>query len=396
DLNTFSDKDDTDNYSHGVTARVEHVQPLSQKENPLSLVGRALFESIGNNFKPIEPYRSVEFNRNWNLNPLLVGEDQNLLSGSIGLEKPQLYKVNYTLNRFESGNAYTGIKNDLNANANLEGFNMLFDASILETTGFEKTKFSRHKTVVEKQVWITKIGFEDEREDNQRFIAGSDSLSATSYKFYDWQFYLTNPDTSKLGYRVFYRERDDYASRNNDLDHSTHATQYGVDLSLVQNPKNQFKATISNRVLKIIDPELTQDIPESTLLGRLEHNLRIFKNSIVSNTYYEIGSGLERRQEFIYLQDPTGQGPYTWIDYNENNVKELNEFELARPEDGDRYIRVFTPTDSYERAYSNQFSQSLNINPVGIWINKDGILKVLARFSNQTAFRIERKTRLEE
>src|SRR5690606_1535519 len=59
-------------------------------------------------------------------------------------------------------------------------------------------------------------------------------------------------------------------------------------------------------------------------------------------------------------------------------------------------IRVFTPTDTYERAYSNQFSQSLNINPVGIWINKEGILKVLARFSNQTAFRIERKTRLEE
>src|SRR5690606_1836750 len=107
-------------------------------------------------------------------------------------------------------------------------------------------------------------------------------------------------------------------------------------------------------------------------------------------------SGLERRQEFIYLQDPTGQGPYTWIDYNGDNQKDLNEFELARPEDGDRYIRVFTPTDTYERAYSNQFSQSLNINPVGIRINKEGILKVLARFSNQTAFRIERKTRLEE
>src|SRR5690606_1947852 len=86
DLNTFSDKDDTDNYSHGITARVEHVQPLSQKENPLSLIGKAFFETVGDNFQPIEPYRSVEFNRNWNLNPLLMGEDQNLLSGSIGLD----------------------------------------------------------------------------------------------------------------------------------------------------------------------------------------------------------------------------------------------------------------------------------------------------------------------
>ena len=394
DLNTFSEKDDTDNYSHGLTARAKHVQPLSQKENPLSLVGRVMFESIGNNFQPIEPYRSVEFNRNWNLNPILAGEDQNLVSGGIGLEKPNLYKINYTLNRFDAGHTYTGIKNDLIANADLEGFKVLFDGSILETSGIEKTRFKRHKALIEKRVWITKVGFEDEREDNERYVAETDSLSANSYKFYDWQFYLTNPDTSKIGYRIYYRERDDFASQDNDLNQSTHATQYGLDLSLVQNPKNQFKATISNRELTIIDSELTNETPESTLLGRLEHNLRIFKNTIVSNLYYEIGSGLERRQEFIYLQDPTGQGPYTWIDYNDNNIKELNEFELARPEDGDRYIRVFTPTDTYERAYSNQFSQSLNLNPVGIWINKEGFLKVLARFSNQTAFRIQRKTRL--
>lgn len=396
DINTFSEKGNADNYSHGITARLNHVQPLSQKENPLSLVGRAIFESIGNNFQPIEPYRSVEFNRNWNLNPVLTGEDQNLVSGGIGLEKPNLYNVNYTLNRFAAGNLYTGIKNDLDANATFEGFKVLFDGSILETSGIEKTKFSRHKALVEKRVWFTKVGFEDEREDNQRYLAETDSLSSNSYKFYDWQFYLTNPDTSKIGYKLFYRERNDFASQNNDLNQSTHATQYGLDLSLLQNPKNQFKATISNRVLSIVNSELTSETPESTLLGRLEHNLRLFKNTIVSNIYYEIGSGLERRQEFIYLQDPTGQGPYTWIDYNDNNVKELNEFELARPEDGDRYIRVFTPTDTYERAYSNQYSQSLNLNPVGIWINKEGFLKVLARFSNQTAFRIQRKTRLEE
>jgi len=74
----------------------------------------------------------------------------------------------------------------------------------------------------------------------------------------------------------------------------------------------------------------------------------------------------------------------------------LNEFETARPEDGERYLRVFTPTDDYEQAFSNQFSQSLNINPAGIWMRKEGIKNFLARFSNQTAFRIQRKTREED
>ena len=396
DVNTFSDKDKGNDFSHGITARLNHVQPLSGKENPAAIVGRINVESIGNNFQPIEPYRSVEFNRNWNLNPVFNYNNQNLISGMVGIVKPKKYDFNYTLNKFTAGKDYDGIKNELHARADIEGFEALFDGSILQTSGDEKSTFTRHKSVLEKRVWITKVGFQDEREENRRYLAKTDSLSASAYKFYDWQFYLTNPDTSKVGYRVFYRERNDYLTQSNDLDQTTHARQYGLDLSLVENPANQFKVTLSNRELRVIDTELTNQEPESTLLGRLEHNLRLAKNSILSNTYYEIGSGLERRQEFIYLQDPTGQGPYTWIDYNENGLKELNEFEMARPEDGDRYIRVFTPTDSYERAYSNQFSQSLNINPVALWINKEGFLKVLARFSNQTAFRIQRKTRMEE
>lgn len=396
DLNTFSEKGNQNNYSHGIKADLNHTQPLSKSENPLSLKGNLSFESIGNNFQPIEPYRSVEFNRNWNLNPLLNLEDQNIERAKIGLEKKGKMNLEYALNRFQAGDAYRGIKNELNSTVNIRGLDVWFDGSLLETSGTEQTRFIRHKARVEKRILFTKLGFEDEQEDNKRFLPGTDSLGATSYKFYDWQVYFTNPDTSKVGYKIFYRERNDFAPSENSLDKSTHAIHYGLTLSLLENPANQFKATISNRVLEIVDPELSNQSPESTLLGRLEHNLRIFKNAIVSNIYYEIGSGLERRQEFIYIEDPTGQGPYTWIDYNENNIKELNEFELARPEDGDRYIRVFTPTDSYERAYSNQYTQSLNLSPVGLWINKKGILKVLAHFSNQTAFRIQRKTRFED
>lgn len=397
DLNTFSEKGNQNNYSHGVKANIDHKQALSKGENPLMLNGKLSFESIGNNFHPIEPYRPVEFNRNWNLSPGLDLEDQNIERALIGLEKKDKFNLAYALNRFEAGSAYTGLRNDLNSTLTLEGFDLWFDGSLLETSGLEKTRFIRHKSRVEKRLWFTKLGFEDEREDNRRYIPGTDSLALNSYKFYDWQVYFTNPDTSKIGYKLFYRQREDYAKSPEDaFDKSTHATHYGLTLSLLENPRNRFEATVSNRILEIEDPELTNQEPESTLLGRLEHSMRLAKNAIVSNIYYEIGSGLERRQEFVYLEDPTGQGSYTWIDYNENNVKELNEFELARPEDGDRYIRVFTPTDTYERAYSNQYTQSLNLSPAGIWMEKDGLLGVLAHFSNQTAFRIQRKTRYEE
>lgn len=59
-------------------------------------------------------------------------------------------------------------------------------------------------------------------------------------------------------------------------------------------------------------------------------------------------------------------------------------------------MRYFTPTDNYDKAYSNQYSQSLSLNPATVWITEDGFKKFLAYFSNQSAFRVQRKTRREE
>ncbi|MEM9051720.1 MAG: hypothetical protein AAGC47_06675 [Bacteroidota bacterium] len=396
DQNTFSEIGNDNNLSHGLFAKVEHKESLSAKPNAAEVFARAMIESRGDNFRPIEPYRSVEFTRNWNLNDSLEDNEQNIITGAFGIRRSQKYDLTYSLDRFDAGSDYVGIKNNLNANFSLDGFRGWFIGSILDTEGAIESKFARHKSLVEKDLWFTKIGFTDEREDNLRFNPGSDTLSDFAYKFYDWQFYLANLDSSEIGYKIFYRERTDFAAAVDDYSESTHAVHYGAELSMLTNPRNTLRATVSNRILEIVDEESTNQVPEETLLMRLEYGSRFWKNTITTNTFYEIGSGLERRQEFIYILDPTGQGPFTWIDYNENGIKELNEFETARPEDGERYLRVFTPTDDYERAFSNQFSQSLNINPAGIWMREEGIKKILARFSNQTAFRIQRKTRKED
>jgi hypothetical protein len=61
---------------------------------------------------------------------------------------------------------------------------------------------------------------------------------------------------------------------------------------------------------------------------------------IQGTSSYETNSGTLPQQEFTYLEVPTGQGVYTWNDYNTNGVQELQEFEVAPFIDQAKYIGV--------------------------------------------------------
>src|SRR5690606_40670787 len=67
----------------------------------------------------------------------------------------------------------------------------------------------------------------------------------------------------------------------------------------------------------------------SYYLGRIEYGLTPFKGAISTSILYELGSGREQRISYTYLQVAAGQGNYIWSDYNNNGIKEQNEFEPA-------------------------------------------------------------------
>ena len=129
------------------------------------------------------------------------------------------------------------------------------------------------------------------------------------------------------------------------------------------------------------------------MLSRIEYSPRLFKGFITSTLFYETGYGLENKKEFYYLEVAPGQGQYAWKDYNLNNLKELNEFEISQFADQSRFIRVYTPTNLYVKVLQNQLSFSFNLKPERILHEKNNaVAKFISRIATQTVYRVDNKT----
>jgi hypothetical protein len=149
------------------------------------------------------------------------------------------------------------------------------------------------------------------------------------------------------------------------------------------------KFNVSYRKLTVHD-----STGENTLLSSLDYQGRILKGAIQIGTFYELGSGMEQKNEYSYLRVADGQGTYHWIDYNGNGIEELGEFETAIYRDQANYIRIWLPSNTYIKTCNNQLTQSLILRPMTVWRNAKGMKKFIARFSNSTTYKTQLKNTL--
>src|SRR5690606_3472258 len=97
------------------------------------------------------------------------------------------------------------------------------------------------------------------------------------------------------------------------------------------------------------------------------------------------------QQDFTYVEVEPGQGTYTWLDYNNNGIQELEEFEIAQFQDQGKYIRVLLPNRIFIKTHQNRLSQTLTFNPSQWAVSEEKSKKFWSHFYNQTSYLIDRK-----
>lgn len=352
------------------------------------------YEFTSKNFQPLEPYRPAEFVRDWNTGGLTTNHNENILSAQAAASRRKNGTLGYQLKTYQRGTQYTGWNHLVFTDLKLAGFSLKGNASRLGTESqLNRTTFLRHYFDLSRTWKKLTLGIKDNAEDNRFRLPDADSLLSTSYSFQEWIGYAGYRDSSKIQGTFSVKSRKDWGAKAGILQPATLAHEAALTTEWGKSATNQFRSTTTYRELQVEDSSLTTTAPLKTLVNRIDHQLTLWKGWVSATTYYEVGSGRERKQEFYYLEVPAGQGTYAYIgDLNNNNVKDLNEFALSNFPDQARYIRVFYTTDEYIAIRSNSFSEVLNLQPV----SRSSRKLFIQRFSDQFLIRMDKKTTGEE
>ncbi len=418
DLNTFSELNADDDVGIAVRSRIENEWKIGKRQTvegrrrtrdsvvvdsipstvnrqPSTVTTFVDYEFADANFRRIDPYRAIEFLRDWNTDRT-VRIDEHLLNTGVNLEKKGLGNIRYTLGTYLRDSIYTGIKHSAEMRGGRKGFEVDISGSLLTSQGLkEDTRFFRPKANLSKtfaKLNDLKIGVYGEREDNQRYGAGEDTMQLSSFKFDILKAYFQTGESQTFQWRTEYTRRYDYAPRGADFGLATVADEVNLKGLWAKYKHSRLNWNLTYRNMRA-DSLLTQERSQETYLGRLEYLLLVKQGFIRANTVYELGSGQQQRIEFTYVQVNPGEGVYTWIDRNMDGVRQLDEFEIANFTDNADHIRVTTFTNDFIRSDNVNFSQSVEMNPAKLWrTSKRKPLQFLSKFRNVTQLQIQRKT----
>lgn len=394
DVNTFSSKNGGDDV--GLAARVQYANTaLLNKRNNLQLISTVDYEYVQEKFRPLERLRYVEFTREWGL-PLVVNPaTENILRLSAQLTDKKKHSATYQFMNYRRSDHYRGNQSLLQHTANLGGwtFNNQFMLtsfnSLLDKGSFLRPVLDMSKEL--KQMRSMRIGFRYALEKNEVRNKQTDSLSLTSFSFDTYTAYLKSDEAKKNKWGLnFFTRADKYPSLKQ-LIKGDRSYNMNVQAELLRNPKHQFLFNATYRILKV-DNIISKEKEDRTVLGRAEYLINEWKGFITGNVLYDLGTGQEQQRDYAYLEVPAGQGEFTWIDYNNDGVQQLNEFETALFTDQARFIRLFIPTNQFLKANYTTLNFSFNFNP-RVLLNK-GDLKGLRKFASRLSFQTSmQKTR---
>lgn len=393
DENRFSDLDDKDNFALATFVNYKQNYIWNKKWR---FAGDVAFEKTQTKFKPLNPYRAVEFSRDWNTTQNTSKTyDENLLKSTFSIARDSFGTVQYQYNIFEQKANYNGAQHQGIVQIDRKGWNLYTNVNYLISSDlYEKTNFFRPKIELKKTFRKNLIiGILAEREKNNRTV--SDTLSRISFYYDLWKTYVQFPAGKNLQFSTYYQERTDFFPLQNTFIQNIFAKEINTTLAYKTKFGFSLNGNVSYRNLSVRNEKLTSQRPQETYLGRIDASWSKWKNSFYAQSSYELGSGQEQRIEYFYQKVEAGKGNFTWRDVNRDAQIQQDEVFPVVFQDSANIVRFVVASNQFIRTNNLTINQILNLSPKNIW-NKDTsfLKKMLCLFATESALQIQRKVKL--
>ena len=393
DLNLYSSLGNDDNMDAAYKAGVllENL-PLAVIPNS-KLSATVDFEHNGKNFKPIDRFRSIEYDRDWsyNLQTDTFRTANNIFNSSVSLQRDFQNLVSGRFSLRKKENSIDGFQHEEEIRKSFGSLKLAGRHFYLENENLiEKSQWRRWSGEVFMDRFFVVPGYKIEQDENEVRLAANDSLYRTAMNFSAHQFYLRSNDSLDFSYRLDYTLREDRNVQNGFLLPYSKSKTLSANSAANIGNSNRLDLTFTYRQVNYQEA-FSYLNDESSILGRLNWQGGLFDGHVRTDLSYATSSSREILREYIYVEVAAGEGTHTWRDLNGDGVQDLTEFFEAINFDERTYIRVFVPTTDFVNAFNTVLIFSVNSQMPKSWQNRGGLVEVLSKVSNRSSVNINKK-----
>ncbi|MFT4092105.1 MAG: hypothetical protein QM640_00605 [Niabella sp.] len=395
DVNTFSSLSDGDNKGYAAKVNFSNSKILNAR-NQLKFITTLGYEYVQKKFQPIERIRDVEFTRDWGLPTTTDNATEKIFRAGAVLKNEKDNGIEYAFTSYNRSDGYNGFQNALLHKGNWETWALSNQFTITDyKTLTDKGYYLKPVIDISKKLpWLDNwvIGANYTLEENGSRNINTDTLNTTSFLFDTYTAYLKSKSNATNKYAVNFYTRSDKYPVGKDFVRGDRSYNLNVQAEILSNSQRQLRINSTFRKLDVYNEAISAETADNSILTRAEYQMNEWKGALTGNVLYEIGSGQEQKRAFYYAEVTAGNGLYTWIDYNEDGVQQLNEFELAAFADQGKYIRVYTSTNEYIKADYTTLNYNVNFTPKLFWRNPASFKKLISRFILTSSLQISKKS----
>lgn len=384
DKNLYSNLDDADNQG---LAWMGHIRSAGRSAiNDYKLTAEVRWEVDQATFNPIDRYRPILFDRDWDYTPDGQQANDYMIWITAGIRKNEHEDVSYQLMRRERTNTFEGWQHTAKVNQRVGNFYYKSDHFLLvKLRDTLRSEWVRTLNDVSYRRGFVVPGYIFSMDRNT--LAAGDSIVSTQMYFVANELYLTGADSSRTKFRISYQQRKDELPQQGSMETYTLSDNYTAALSR-DFGKHQVGLTGTYR--KINDQ--LNSLTDEWLNARTDWTGRFAKEHITHRLTYQIGNVRELRRDFIFVEVGGNQGTHAWRDENNDGIKDLNEFYEAVNPDERQYAKFFTPTDDFIQAFETRYQHVIDGRFPSVWYDRGGLPAFLSKWSAQASLQAHFKT----